>query len=324
MKQVGFGNTGQLVSEMCLGTIVFGKRCDEAESDRILSVALEAGVNFIDTAALYAGGVTEKILGRVLKGRRDKVFLCSKVRIDMVGVRESIEQSLKRLQTEYLDLYLIHAPMQGMDPYQIMKDLSNVVKDGKARYVGCSNYPAWLVTHSNRIAEREGWPELVCNEVPFSLIERPAAIEVLQQAYTENVAIMAYRPLCMGLLAGRYRPGAPLPEGSRGMTDERIPWLLNEFSEGILGLLKMAEELDVTPAHLAIAWLRANPAITTPIVGVSSVRQLKSNLAAFEFDLSDDQYEKLDRMFTLPDVAERITQFFQPFRRDLSLVKRQQ
>jgi len=292
MKQVTFGKTGEKVSEMCLGTMTFGRRCDEAESDRILSAALEVGVNFIDTAALYCNGGTEEILGRILKGRRDKVFLVSKVRIDVIGVLESIEQSLKRLQTDYLDLYLIHAPMRGMNPHQIMKDLGRVVKDGKARYVGCSNYPAWLVTYSNCIAEREGWPEFVCNEVPYSLIERAVEIEVLQQSYTENIAVMAYRPLCMGLLAGRYKPGEPLPEDSRAATDHRISWLLKQFSNGISGLLKMANELGVTPATLAIAWLRANPAVTVPIIGVSSLRQFESNLTAFEFDLTDEQYHR--------------------------------
>ena len=322
MKRVTFGKVGVEVSEMCLGTMMFGARCDEAESDRILSAALDAGVDFVDTAPIYANGLTEEILGRILKGRRDKVFLVNKVRIDVMGITESIEESLKRLKTDCLDLFLIHAPMRGMDPYQIMKELNQVVKDGKARYVGCSNYPAWLVTHSNCIAQQEGWPEFVCNQVPFSLIERPADVEVLQQAYTQNVAIMAYRPLCIGLLAGKYKPGETLPQDSRASTDQRISWLLNDFSDGIKGLFQMADDLAVKPADLAVAWLRANPGITTPIIGVSSLTQLEANLSAFEFDLTPEQYETLDKLFALRDLSAEITQFFQPFRRDLELVKR--
>jgi aryl-alcohol dehydrogenase-like predicted oxidoreductase len=323
MKKVAFGKTGEKVSEMCLGTMMFGERCDQAESDRILAAAMEAGVNFVDTAPIYAGGRTEQILGHILQGRRDKLFLVSKVRIDMLGVLESIEQSLQRLQTDYLDLYLIHAPTRGMDPVQIMRDLDQVVKQGKARFVGCSNYPAWLVSHSNCIAQQHGWPELVCNQVPFSLIERPADIEVLQQAYTQNLAIMAYRPMCLGLLAGKYTPGEPLPEDSRATTDKRIAWLLDDFGEAISGLLDMARQREVPPATMALAWLRANPGITTPIVGVSSLRQLQSNLAAFEFDLTDEEYQKLDKMFALRDIPSEITPFFQPFRRDLYLVQRE-
>ena len=322
MKRVSFGKTGETVSEMCLGTMMFGARCDEAESDRVLSAALDAGVDFVDTASIYAGGVTEEILGRLLPGRRDKVFLVSKVRIDMMGIMESIEQSLKRLQTDYLDLFLIHAPTQGMVPREIMEDLSKVVRSGKARHVGCSNYPAWLVTHSNCLAQQEGWPELVCNQVPFSLIERPAAVEVLPQAYTENVGIMAYRPLCMGLLADKYTPGQPLPEDSRGPTDERIPWLLNEFADAIRLLSGMAADLGVRSADLALAWLRAHPGITTPLVGVSSLAQFQANLSAFEFDLTEDQYRRLDEAFARDDLADGITAFFQPLRRDLDLVKR--
>lgn len=322
MKKVAFGKTGEELSEMCLGTMMFGERCDQAESDRILSAALEAGVNFVDTASLYAGGVTEEILGQILQGRRDKVFLASKVRIDTAGVVESIEDSLRRLQTDYLDLYFIHAPMRGMDPVQIMGDLDRVVREGKARFVGCSNYPAWLVTHSNCIAQQRGWPEFVCNQVPFSLIERPADIEILQQAYTQNLGIMAYRPMCMGLLTGKYTPGELLPEDSRSVTDKRIAWLLDEFGHAISGLLQMAEEMGVQPADLAVAWLRGNPGITTPIIGVSSLRQLQANLSAFEFDLSDEQYQQLDEMFALRDLGGEITPFFQPFRRDLELVQR--
>ncbi len=322
MKKVAFGKTGEELSEMCLGTMMFGERCDQAESDRILSAALEAGVNFVDTASLYAGGVTEEILGHILKGRRDRVFLASKVRLDMASVVESIEGSLRRLQTDCLDLYMIHAPMRGMDPVKIMRDLDQVVREGKARFVGCSNYPAWLVTHSNCIAQQQGWPQFVCNQVPFSLIERPADIEILQQAYVQNLGIMAYRPMCMGLLAGKYRPGEPLPEDSRSATDKRPAWLLGEFADAISGLLQMAEDMGVQPADLAVAWLRANPGITTPIIGVSSLRQLQANLSAFEFDLTDEQYQQLDEMFALRDLGGEITPFFQPLRRDLELVRR--
>ena len=323
MQRVAFGSTGETVSEMCLGTMMFGDRCDERESDRILSVALDAGVDFLDTAALYAGGATEEILGRLLKGRRDKVFLVTKVRIDLDDVLKSIEASLKRLRIDYVDAYLIHAPAPGMNPQQIMRDLNKVVQDGKARFVGCSNYPAWLLAHSNRIAERQGWPQLVCNQVPYSLIERGVEVEILPQAYTEQIAVMAYRPLGIGLLSGKYAPGRPLPENSRAITDERIPNWLNRYSTEVASFLKMADELGVAPATLAVAWVRRNRAITSPIIGVSSLRQLETNLAAFEFDLSDEQYRRLNDMFAATAPFEIAS--WKPFaemRRDLDLITR--
>jgi len=323
MKRVTFGNTGETVSEMCLGTMMFGDRCDERESERILSTALDAGVDFLDTAALYVDGVGEEILGRLLKGRRDKVFLASKVRIDIGEILESIEESLERLGTDHLDLYMIHAPMPGMDPYQIMSDLNKIVKSGKARFVGCSNYPGWLVSYSNRIAEREGWPQLVCNQIPYSLIERGAEVEILPASYVENIAINPYRPLGIGLLSGKYTPGEPLPADSRSISDERIPNWLNRYSAEVAGFLRMADELGVTPATLALAWVRKNRAVTTPVVGVSSLRQLETNLAAFEFDLTDEQYQRLNEMFSATEPFEIASwKPFRDMRRDLDLVKR--
>lgn len=321
MKRVKFGKTGYSVSEFCLGTMTFGDRCDEAESDRIVTEAMEAGVDMIDTAPLYQNGIVEEILGQILKGRRKKVFLVSKVRIDMAGVVESIEQSLKRLQTDYLDLYLIHAPVKGMDPEKVMRELDSVVRAGKTRYVGCSNYPAWLVSHSNGIAYCQGWPEFICNQIPYSLLERGAEVEVLQQAYSTNLAIMAYRPLGSGPLAGRYKPGASFPDGSRANSNARIADWVHEFSQEITNFLNMAAELGVEPATLALAWLRSHPAVTTPIVGTSSVQQLKSSLQAFEFELTQEQFEQLGQIFAAAEVKEISGGMFGPLRRDLNLVK---
>lgn len=322
MKYVKFGKTNEEVSEMCLGTMMFGDRCDETESGRILSAALDSGVNFIDTAAMYCEGRTEQILGNIIKGKRKKIFLATKVHkgVDEKSISESIEESLKRLQTDYVDLYLIHWPKEGMNPEEIMSSLHKIVSSGKVRFAGCCNYPAWLFAHSNTCAELNSRTPFVCNQVPYNLIERGVEVEVLPQAVAENIAITAYRPLVMGLLSGKYDPGKPLPADSRGQTDKRIPTWLKRYAKGITRLVQFAKTHQVSPAEAAISWIRYSPAVTCPIVGVSSLNQLKVSVKAFDFDLSEKQYSQLTDMFDTC-VKEEAGGAYKELRRHLSLLK---
>jgi len=321
MKAIQFGNTGEMVSEMCLGTMMFGDRCDEAESDRILAAAIDQGVNFVDTAAMYVAGHTEEILGRILRGRRDKLFLVTKVHkgVDGKSIRESIEESLMRLQTDYVDLYLIHWPVLGMRPAEIMQALNAVVEQGKARYVGCCNYPAWLYAHSNAIAERNDWATLVGNQIPYNLLERGGEVEVLPQAIAEGIAITTYRPLVMGLLTGKYVPGQPVPANARGQTDPRLSTWLERYKEGIRSLLDFAGTRSLHPAQVAIAWVRHSPAVTSPIVGVSSSEQLDASIAAFDFDLTAEEYAMVTSFFDTA-VKEETGGKFPELRRELNLI----
>ena len=200
MNYVQFASTNEQVSELNLGTMMFGGRCDEAEADRILGTAVDHGVNFIDTAAMYGDGLTEEILGRIMKGRRDKLFLTTKVHkgVDRESIVSSIDESLTRMKTDYVDLYLIHWPVEGMKPAEIMEALNTVVKSGKARYVGCCNYPAWLLAHHNAIAAENGWPRLISNQVAYNIIERGVEVEIFPQAVAEKIAITPYRSLVQG------------------------------------------------------------------------------------------------------------------------------
>ncbi len=328
MKQVSFADTGVNVSELCLGTMMFGGRCDEAESDRVLGLALEHGVNFIDTAAMYGNGVTEEILGRIMRGRRDKLFLTTKVAkgVDAASILSSIDESLARMQTDYVDLYLIHWPVQGMRPAEMMEALSRVVAQGKARYVGCCNYPAWLLAHSNAIAAQNGWPRLLCNQIAYNIIERGVEVEILPQAVAEQVAITAYRPLAQGLLTGKYRWGQPLPENTRGQTSSQIITWLSQYGEGVERFLRFAERRGVPPVDLAIAWVRYSPAVTAPIVGVSSAAQLADSLAGFEFELSDEEYQEVSYFFDTEVKEEGLQRFpglkynYPRLRRNLNLL----
>ncbi len=324
MKHVEFGNTGERVSEMCLGTMMFGARCDQAEADRILGVAIEHGVNFIDTAAMYGNGLTEQVLGQIIKGRRDKLFIGTKVH---KGILESVDESLARMRIDFVDLYMIHWPDEGMRPEEIMRALNTIVIQGKARYVGCCNYPAWLLSYSNAIAAQNGWPALVCNQIAYNLIERGVEIEILPQAIAERIAITAYRPLASGLLTGKYQPGQLPPADSRAGTNARLLSWLTEHGDGVDRFVQFAAERGVHPAELATAWVRHSPAVTSPIVGVSSLSQLITSIGAFELDLRDKEYGTVTRLFDTEIKEEGIQRFpgkrynFPRLRRNLHLLR---
>ena len=300
---------------------MFGDRTDQQESDRILSSAIENGVNVIDTAAMYCDGLTETILGDICKGRRDKLFVATKVHkgVDPDSILSSIDESLARLQMDYVDLYQIHWPRQGMQPEAIMEALDHIVQSGKARFVGCCNYPAWLFAHSNAIAERNGWAKLVSNQLPYNLVERGIEIELLPQALHEHVAIMVYRPLLIGLLAGKYQPGATLTSDSRGQTDKRIATWLERYATALAGFTQFAADHGVHPSHVAIAWLRHTAAVTAVIGGVSRIDQLQDQINAFSFELSDADYQQLVDMFDTT-VKEEAGGAFPGLRRETRLL----
>jgi aryl-alcohol dehydrogenase-like predicted oxidoreductase len=330
MKYVELGRTGEKVSQLCLGTMMFGTRCDEAEADRILGTAIDQGVNFIDTAAMYGDGRTEEVLGRITQGRRDKLFIATKVHkgIDARSIRESLDESLARLRADFVDLYMIHWPVAGMQVEEVMPALDWVVRQGKARYVGGCNYPAWLVAHSNAIAQRSGGAPLVCNQVAYNLIERGVEVEILPQALADGLAITAYRPLAIGLLAGKYHAGRPLPTDSRGQTDPRVITWLSQHGESVDRFNQFAAQRGVHPAQLAVAWVRYSPAVTSPIVGVTSLPQLETAMAAFELDLAASEYEEITRMFDTEVKEEGLQRFpglnynFPRLRRALDLIAR--
>lgn len=323
MQNVQFGGSGQQVSEMCLGTMMFGDRCDEAESARILDAAMDAGVTFVDTAAMYCNGGTEEILGRIVKGKRDRLFITTKVpkSTDGAWVRASLDESLARMQLDYVDLYLIHWPHPQMRLEEMMGALNDVVVQGKARYVGCSNFPAWLLAHCNAIAQRESWAPLVCNQVPYNLIERGIEVEVLPQAVAENIAIATYRPLLMGIFAGKYALDAALPADSRGQTDPRIAAWLDKFGDSLRRFNQFAADRGLHPAQVAVAWQRHARGVTTPIIGVSSERQLHASIAAFDVTLSAEECADLTAMFDT-EVKEEAGGAFPGLRRSFELVAR--
>lgn len=325
-----FPRTDNKVSEICLGTMTFGTKCNYQESKAIVHAALDRGVNFLDTAAMYAEGETEKIVGKILKGKRQNVFLGTKVHkgLDRDSITGSIDESLGRLQTDYVDLYMIHWPVEGMELEVMMSALNEVVQSGKARYVGCCNFPAFLVGSANLIAEKNGWPKLICNQVAYNLFERGIEVEILPQAMTENLAITTYRPLAVGLLAGKYRLGSEFPQNKRGTHDSRVITWFTEYGKSIEEFNLLAEDLGVHPAQLAIAWVAYNPAVTTPIMGVSSESQLQTSIKAYEINMTDELYKRITNLFNTEVKEEGLQLFpgltynFPRLRRNLYLAKK--
>jgi 1-deoxyxylulose-5-phosphate synthase len=331
MKYVNLASTGEQVSELNLGTMMFGGRCDEAEADRILGLAMERGVNFIDTAAGYGDGLTEEILGRIMKGgRREKFFLTTKVNkgVDRASILSSLDESLQRMQTDYVDLYLIHWPVEGMNPTEIMGALNTVVESGKTRYVGCCNFPAWLLAHHNAIAAANGWARMINNQIAYNIIERGVEVEIFPQAVAENIALTAYRSLVQGLLTGKYRWGQPLPGNTRGQTSAQIITWLSQYGESVDRFIAFAEARGISPTTLAIAWVRYAQPITAPIIGVSSLPQLEDALESFDYDLSDEDYQQVTYLFDTEPKEEGLQRFpglkynFSRLRRNLNLVSK--
>jgi aryl-alcohol dehydrogenase (NADP+) len=319
MKHVRFGPTGLQVSRLALGTMTFGLQCDEKTSFAILDAAAEAGFTLLDTADVYPlggkladVGRTEEILGRWLKGRRDKFIVASKCSGKMgpaawqqgtsrKNVLSAIDASLKRLGTDYVDLYQVHHFDANVPVDETVEAFDAVVKSGKARYVGVSNYHAYRVARALGRAEALGLARLVSVQPRYSLLFREIERELLPFCEEEGLAVMPYNPLAGGLLTGKHRRGSSPPEGSRftlgtagKMYSERY-WREREFAT-VEEFSKLAREQGVAPTTLAIAWTLANPAITSTIVGASKPEQLADNIAAVEYKLDPALKERLDHM----------------------------
>jgi aryl-alcohol dehydrogenase-like predicted oxidoreductase len=332
MKYKSFSTHPLKISEICLGTMNFGDRCDYALSEKIMRKAFESGINFFDTAAMYSDGVTEEFVGKAIKGiEREKIFIGTKVvkGIDKESILTGIDDSLKRMQLDYVDLYMVHWPVRGMNLTEMMSALNQVVESGKTKLIGCCNFPAYLVASANNIATENGWEKMVCNQVAYNLFERGIEVEILPHALLEGIEVTAYRPLAVGLLTGKFRQGQPMNAATRGATDSRVITWLTQHGAAIESFIAFANEKGVHPAQLAIAWVKHSEAITCPIVGVSSLNQLQSNLDASEIKLSDEEYRKISGFFDTEVKEEGLQLFpgltynFPRLRRELNVAERE-
>lgn len=315
MQYKTLGRTGVLVSELCLGTMTFGKEADEAESARMFHRCREVGVNFFDCANVYANGKAEEILGRLIADCRDEVVVTTKVSqksgpdVNAVGasrrhIRIEVEKSLKRLRTDRIDLYFIHHfdPLTPM--HETLRALDDLVRQGKVLAVGCSNWSAWQTAKALGISERCGFVRFECIEPMYNLIKRQAEVEILPMALSEQVGVIPYNPLGAGLLTGKYAAGQ---SAGPARLSENAMYALRygdqAYHEKAERFVAYAKSLGVHPVTLAVAWAKSHPAVTAPILGARTVVQLNDSLAAADFTCTPEILNELSRISPPPPSA---------------------
>jgi aryl-alcohol dehydrogenase-like predicted oxidoreductase len=314
------GSTGLKVSELCLGAMTFGRETDEGTSHEILDRFVEAGGNFIDTADVYGRGASEEVLGRWLKARpRDDLVIATKVRFAMgegpneVGLSRKhilagVEASLRRLGSDYIDLYQVHGWDQATPLEETLKTLDSLVQSGKVRYLGASNFGGWQLQKAIDISNYRGYEPFVCLQPLYNLLDRQIELDLLPVCQNEGLGIICWSPLRGGWLSGRYRRGmeAP-PAGSRVQAASEQGWSEawevydNEHTWSVLdALFEVARQAGRTPAQVALNWLLERPGVTAPIVGVRTLAHLEANLGACGWSLDAAQTALLDQVSERP------------------------
>jgi aryl-alcohol dehydrogenase-like predicted oxidoreductase len=313
MQYSHLGRTGVVVSRLCLGTMNFGPETSEADSFTIMDRALEHGINFFDTANVYGAkkgeGVTEQIIGRWLAqggGRRDKIVLATKVysamgdwpnqsRLSALHIRRACEESLRRLRTDHIDLYQMHHVDRQTPWEEIWQAMEQLVYEGKVIYVGSSNFAGWHIVQANEIARSRHFLGLVSEQSLYNLTARTVELEVLPACQAYGLGVIPWSPLAGGLLGGALRK-AQVGRRARSETQEAV-----EKNHARLAAYEdFCAELGEEPAHVALAWLLANPAVTAPIIGPRTTEQLDGTLRALEIPMSRETLEKLDEIFPGP------------------------
>jgi aryl-alcohol dehydrogenase-like predicted oxidoreductase len=309
------------VSELTLGTMTFGGRgmfeavggTEIKDARRQVDMALDAGINLFDTADVYSYGAAEEILGQALAGRRDRALIATKGRFRMgpgandVGASryhliKACEASLRRLETDHIDLYQVHH-WDGQTPLEeTLGALDHLVQSGKVRYVGTSNFAGWQMMKALGAAREAGLPEFVSHQVYLSLLERSAEYEIVPSALDRGLGLLVWSPLGGGLLSGKYRRGQAPPEGARLANGWHEPPVHDEAKlwDTVDVLVEIADGHGVSPARVAVAWLLARPGVTTVICGARNDEQLADNLAAANLQLADDERARLDEVSAPP------------------------
>ncbi len=312
MEYRSLGRTGVKVSPLCLGCMTFGAKTEPEDAYRIVDRALDAGINFIDTANVYSHGRSEEVTGEALKrsGQRDKVVLATKVH----GVMDEgdpnaqgnsrrhiiaqCEASLRRLQTDHIDLYQIHRPQPDIPIDETLQALDDLIRKGYVRYAGTSTYAAWQLVEALWIAKELGLNRFVCEQPPYNLLDRRIERELLPMAQTYGFGVIPWSPLAGGLLTGKYNRDAPPPADSRyGDVKEGSPQQKRMTAQGfdvIEGLEPLVSAKGCTMSQFALAWCVQQPGITSPIIGPRTMEQLEDNLKALGVNITDEDRAKID------------------------------
>jgi len=306
------GRSGLRVSPLCLGTMTFGEEwgwgSNKDEARKVFDAYAAHGGNFIDTANFYTGGTSESFIGDFLDGRRDQFVLATKFSLTMragdpnasgnhrKNIRQALEASLKRLKSDYVDLYWLHIWDKITPIEEVMQALDDAVRSGKVLYVGVSDMPAWKVAQGNTLATLRGWSPFVALQIEYSLIERTPERDLIPMAMDLGLGVTLWSPLGGGILTGKYRK----KDGQAKRLDPTSEFGQMKLTERNLAIadevVKIAQELERSPAQVAINWLVNRPGVTSTIIGARRVQQLEDNLAAVDFQLSPEHVERLDQV----------------------------
>ena len=308
MELLPLGRTGIKVSAIGLGTNSFGGRADHDTAIAVLHRALDAGITLIDTANIYTATASETIIGEGLRGRRHQALVATKAGLktgegpydagsSRLHLMRELEGSLRRLQTDYLDLYQIHTWDPETPPEETARALDDMVRAGKVRYIGASNYAAWQLCKALWASDRRGFVRFESVQPSYSLADRAVERELVPFCLDQGIGLIAFFPLAGGILTGKYRRGQEPPKGSRAVTQPHFARRLNEqnlrLAEDVTAL---AGELHCTPSQLSLAWLIRQPAVASAIAGATSVAQLEENLGALEVKIPDEVFTRLDEI----------------------------
>ena len=311
MEYRQLGKSGLKVSAIGLGGNTFGNGADEAQTARIIHRALDVGINFIDTADTYSRGVSEQFVGKAVAGRRQQALIATKVYgrmgegpndtgLSRKHILEGVEASLKRLDTDYIDLYQVHNVDASTPIYETLATLDGLVRQGKVRYIGCSNFLAWQLCEALWASDRKDLTPFVSVQPRYNVIDRTIERELLPFCRQYGIGIVPYSPLAGGILTGKYRLGEAPPADTRAGRNPRLQQQLNEAMLGkVNALAKWARDQGHDVGHLALAWLLSRPEVSTIIAGATKPEQVEDNARAAEWRLSAEDLEEIDRLLGL-------------------------
>ena len=311
MEYRSLGRTGTKVSTLCLGCLMFGGRTNETDSMDIIDRAIDGGINFFDTANMYVRGRSEEMVGKAFKrnGKRPRIVLATKVHFRMDDedpnaqgnsrrhIIEQCEASLRRLQTDYIDLYQIHRPCSDIPIDETLRALDDLIRAGKVRYIGSSTFAAWQVVESLWASKELGLNRFICEQPPYHLLDRSIERELVPMAQTYGTALIPWSPMAGGFLTGKYRRGEARPTDARYQDENEDTDLFSDSAFNVLDVvLAIAAEKGCTPSQFALAWCAQQPGITSPIVGVRTMEQLEDNLGAIDVQVTDEERERIDEV----------------------------
>jgi aryl-alcohol dehydrogenase (NADP+) len=313
MQYRKMGRTGLKVSAICLGTMTYGNQVGETDAIGIINHAFASGINFLDTADSYAERRSEEIVGKAIRDKRQQVILATKV-ASKVGsgpndaglsrkhIMQGVEESLRRLQTDYIDLYYAHVPDYDTPIEESLRAFHDLISQGKVRYIACSNFYAWQLCKALWVSDRNHLSRFECIQSPYNLITRDIEYELLPLCASEGVGVTVYNPLAAGLLTGKHDPTKPPAPGTRFTMERMGPiyyeryWSAPNF-EAVAKFKQISERNGRSLTHFSLAWILSNPTITSVIMGASSVRQLEENLGALDVKLTPEELSACDEVW---------------------------